>query len=130
MKKNVTFKELRFENFKRLLYLIDFKKLKEEGFVKSKSDGYMDLSADFLGEDKNNLITIAMAHNYIENGDIIPDPDMVIHVDFKKHEAFAISYQDRYAFVNCRDDDPKKVKEVNQFFTKWLENLLKQGFKK
>ena len=31
----------------------------------------------------NDTARIAIAHNYIQNGDVIPDPDMELIVDFQ-----------------------------------------------
>lgn len=110
-----------------------------EGFTKLKSDGFMDLSIDFLhrnhpkGEQEGCFI-ISMAHNYTQNGDLMADPDMEIAVFPEMGMAEALTYQQdglgiyqrvypEPGFVNIRTK-----KELSIFLNKWLVNLKKQGF--
>ncbi len=46
-------------------------------YLKLKSGGFMDLNIDFL-YDEDGKYTISMAHNYVQNGDVMADPDMEI----------------------------------------------------
>ena len=125
-------------NYKKLIKIIpDIKEMKAGDYLKLKSEGFMDLSIDILSSDEDVMI-FSMAHNFIQNGDVMADPDMEIKL-FKKAEAIeALTfqnsslgiYQEVYGFV----DDNKMVRtklkvELNRFLRTWLTNLKNQGFK-
>lgn len=101
---------------------------------KYKSDGFMDLNIDRLTSN-----TIAMAHNYIQNGDVMADPDMEIEIDHEQKTAQALSFQmdgaGIYQQVFTYDDNGNKKgirmklkKDLNKFLNRWLTNLNQQGF--
>ena len=104
-------------------------------YVKMKSGGLMDLNMDRLyHKDRDGEIVIALAHNYEQNGDLIPDPDMEIRINPLLKMAEALTYQDTYGYqevypvpgmVNLRN---KQM--LNTFLKMWLQNLKNQGFKK
>lgn len=108
----------------------DFLK-REEGYMELKSKGFMDLNVDRLNEDR-----IAMAHNYIQNGDVMADPDMEVRIDVKRKVASALTFQqDSLGIYQVVYPEPGKVnlrlkKELNLFLNQWLNNLEKQGFYK
>lgn len=124
-------------NYKKLAKLFDI-----EEFCKSEpgtaltleSQGFMDLKVDHLGTDDENLgVRISLAHNFIQNGDVMADPDMEIRVipEVKMAEAltFQMSNPPIYQMVY---PEPGKVdlrakKELNSFLHTWLNNLLRQG---
>lgn len=60
--------------------------------LKLKSGGFMDLNLDMLYEENGNY-TIAMAHNYIQNGDVMADPDMEIKIIPSMKMAEALSFR-------------------------------------
>lgn len=118
-------------------------KLKEdkEGYKKLKSGAYMDLSIDLLrgkehpkGGQSGHCFLIAMAHNYIQNGDVMADPDMEIAIYPEMKMAEALSYQQDglgiYQMVYPEPGflNPKLKKELNSFLNQWLDNLKQQGF--
>lgn len=101
---------------------------------KSKVNGYMDLSFDYLGSRGDGKHTIALAHNYELNGDLVPDPDMQIRIDTKAKTAEAMTFQNLYAYQEVSFDeaqtDPKNErlkKELNLFLSQWLNNAIEQG---
>ena len=96
---------------------------------KLTADGYMDLHLDILSR-ANDTARIAIAHNHIHNGDVIPDPDMELIVDFREQTVNAKSYQNLYVYsVVEEEDDPKLQQELNEFLDMWLDNLIEQGHK-
>ncbi|MCK4679275.1 MAG: DUF1249 domain-containing protein [Bacteroidales bacterium] len=110
---------------------------KFEDHVKLESGGFMDLSIDFLYKGKK-YFTIAMAHNYVQNGDLMADPDMEIKIipDMKMAEALSFR-QDGGLPINQHvyvEIDGKKMvyplvkKHLNSFLSGWLLNIKKQGF--
>jgi len=101
------------------------------GFLKLKAPGFMDLNVDILLGNRFSL-----AHNYIQNGDVIADPDMEIEVNFEMQTAEALSYQDYigYQAVYLFNEKGEKVsfyprikKDLNIFLSQWLTNIKNQG---
>lgn len=114
---------------------------KGEGFIKLKSEGYMNLNIDSLGgkehpkgEQDGHCFIIAMAHNHIQNGDLMADPDMEIAVYPEMKMAEALTYQQDglgiYQMVYPEPGlvNPKLKKQLNSFLNQWLDNLKKQNF--
>ena len=101
-------------------------------YRRSEAAGFMDLHLDVVRRTEEEL-RIALAHNYIQNGDSIPDPDMEIRVylieGWKKAEA--LTYQDRYRYDEVYPDPdhvhPRFKRSLNAFLNQWLTNLKKQG---
>lgn len=106
--------------------------------LKLKSDGFMDLNLDLLFEEDGKY-TIAMAHNYIQNGDVMADPDMEIRIIPSMKMAEALSFrQDGGIPINQHVYEevdgktmvyPRIKKELNTFLSGWLLNIKNQGFK-
>ena len=100
--------------------------------------GMMDLNYDRLGcrkLDLGNYVSydIALAHNYIQNGDVIADPDMEIRIYPEIKYAEALTYQlDGLGIFQRVYPEPGKVcprikRELNQFLNQWLKNCIDQG---
>jgi uncharacterized protein YqiB (DUF1249 family) len=125
-------------NFNRLIKLGIINadgKLQFKEALKLKSKGYMDLSLDELEKEPDGNYTIALAHNFEQNGDIMADPDMQIRVISIMHSIEALTYQldsmGIYQVVYPKPNlvNPRLKKELNRFLEKWLINLIEQGFK-
>ncbi len=97
-----------------------------ERYAKLAAPGFMDLHVDILNK-TGNVWRIALAHNYKSGGDVIPDPDMEVSVDFHNETAQAETYQDTYVYREANDERSKK--ELNEFLVLWLGNLIEQGHK-
>jgi len=95
-------------------------------YVKLKADGFMDLNVDILYR-KRDTTRIAVAHNYIQNGAVIPDPDMELLGDFKNQTVEAKTFQNIYAYSAVEDGNDALQDELNQFLWMWLNNLIEQG---
>lgn len=97
------------------------------GYLKLKQLGYMDLTIERL-----NANEISLTHYYLQNGDLVPDPDMQIEIDFKKHSADAVTFQNSLIFqtVHLSDGEinSKLQKDLNLHLLYWLKNLKAQGF--
>lgn len=110
----------------------DLEKLEPGDYVKFKSEGYMDLSLDVLSKDSKQM-EIALAHNYVVNGDLVPDPDMTIRIYFDLKSAEALTYQDTIGFQQVYPTPktfyPKLKTSLNKFLNQWLINIHRQGFK-
>lgn len=103
-------------------------------YLKIKNKPYMDLNVDRLSGN-----VISMAHNYIQNGDVMADPDMTIEIYPDQRRAEALTFQNDgvgvWQAVYNYDDQGRKVavrprlkKELNSFLVQWLRNLKAQGF--
>jgi uncharacterized protein YqiB (DUF1249 family) len=116
------------QNYKILEEILgDLTKLPE--YLKLKSSGFMDLNMDNLGNNR-----IALSHNYEQNGDLIPDPDMEIRILPELKAIEALSYQDTYGYQTVYPE-PGKInigakQKLNVFLSHWLKNLRDQGFKR
>jgi len=60
--------------------------------LKLKRSGFMDLNFDELEKDEQGQV-IAMAHNYIQNGDVMADPDMQIRIIPEMASIEALTFQ-------------------------------------
>ena len=98
----------------------------------------MDLNYDRLGcrdENSNNCASsdMALAHNYIQNGDVMADPDMEIRIYPEIKYAEALTYQlDGLGIFQRVYPEPGKVypklkRELNKFLNQWLKNCIDQG---
>ncbi len=93
---------------------------------------YMNLSFDLISNNVG-VITFALSQSYLQNGDRVPDPDMMIRVFPKYYMAEALTYQDSYKYEEVYPKvnfvDIKAKEELNQFLNNWLKNLINQGHK-
>jgi hypothetical protein len=94
------------EIFTRLLRVVP--NLRNIGsYAKLSAAGFMDLHVDILSKN-GNIWRISLAHNYKSGGDVIPDPDMEVTVDFAAETAQAETYQDTYGYREANDERSKK----------------------
>ncbi len=110
-----------------------------EGYAKLQSKGYMDLNIDVQNWKEKNKKTfrISMAHNSIQNGDVMCNPDMEIRIHREAKMAEALTFQNDYVGVFNRvykEGDENMVnmkmkKELNSFLNQWLKNIKMQGHK-
>ena len=123
--------------FNKLCKIINFNELKSKNNLNFKAKGFMDLNVDYICEEDNGNFRIAIAHNYIQNGDLMCDPDMEIRVYPKLKIAEALTFQQDghpsiYKVVYTEDGkrfNPVAKKKLNNFLNKWLSNILNQNYK-
>lgn len=129
-------------NFNKLNKVIpNLKQNLEKGSTYGKSSfeeesGHMGLSLDVIGKDTDNRYEVALSHTYQENGDLIPDPDMQLRIDFDLETVEALTYQDSIGYQQVYHQENDKVyfnnklkKDLNKFLSQWLTNLIQQGHK-
>ena len=120
-----------------MIYETIYNKLKKIGILDIKehatfkSEGFMDLHIDVL-EENEKMKHISLAHNYIQNGDVMADPDMEILIHKSTNTAEALTFQqDPYIFQRIYDSNGKanqKLKKaLNSFLNQWLTNIINQG---
>lgn len=97
-----------------------------------KADGFMDLSFEVLTRSDSSM-DVAIAHYYTQNGDLVPDPDMRIRLDFKRKAAFPMSFQNSLVYREAMDEQgrgsKREVADQSAFLCTWLRNLKSQGHK-
>jgi uncharacterized protein YqiB (DUF1249 family) len=127
-----------FKNLSRVIPgLLD---LKPGDYLRLEAPGFMPLAVDCLARESDGTLVVAIAHNFIQNGDVCPDPDMQIRVLPPREFAGtsipgyveALTYQDmtRYEEVYTRDARafrPALKKSLNSFLLLWSKNLIQQG---
>lgn len=93
-------------------------------------DSYMDVCVQDLGDNK-----VSVAHYFKQNGDMVPDPDMVFLKIPHLGVWVSVSYQDAYKYneaVVVKDGKadgiyPRKCKEMKSFADMWMKNIKEQG---
>jgi len=109
--------------------------LKFDEYVKLKSGNFMDLNIDHLNhKNDDQSIVISLSHNYIQEGDVMADPDMEVRIIPSMKMVEALTFQQdstgTYQQVYLEDGrfNPTLKKELNKFLNYWLKNLIEQGF--
>ncbi|ASS48424.1 MAG: hypothetical protein A3D31_08325 [Candidatus Fluviicola riflensis] len=104
-------------------------------YGKSVKTGYMDFNLEVLDRDKTGFY-IAISHYYLQNGDMVADPDMEIFVNIKKKTIEALHFQDALRYIEVYPDKRNRDvfsrhqrKDQNDFLADWLKNLKNQGHK-
>ena len=110
--------------------ILDENGMMQAEYMKFKSPGLMDLNVDKLTSD-----TIALAHNGIQNGDVMADPDLQVRINRPGKMAEALTFQNDYLgiFQEVYPEPgkyyPKLKKELNDFLNDWLKNMIEvQGY--
>jgi uncharacterized protein YqiB (DUF1249 family) len=94
-------------------------------FMKFTSPGLMDLSVDRLIEN-----TIALAHNGIQNGDVMADSGVVVRIYPETKIAEDLTFQNDYlgiyqeVYSEPGKYYPKLKEELNEFLNEWLQNMI------
>jgi hypothetical protein len=105
--------------------ILDKKGCMQPSYMKFKSSGLMDLNVDKLSANM-----IAIAHNGLQNGDVMADPDVEVEINTEKQEAEALSFQNDYLgiYQNVYEDgekcNVKLQKDLNIFLDDWLSNII------
>ena len=127
--------EIMFEKLVKLGIINQDGSLKFDEYLKLKSRSFMDLNIDHLShKDDENSIVISLAHNFIQNGDVMADPDMEIRIIPSMKMVEALTFQQdstgTYQQVYLEDGRfyPALKKDLNNFLNSWLKNLIQQGF--
>jgi len=125
------------KNYNRLIKIFpDLENMEAGGYRKVENGSYMPLSMDVLADNEYGRV-ISIAHNYVQNGDVMADPDMQLLISFKKQTAQAMTFQNdgMGVYQECLFFEDGKLlvrmkllKELNRFLDTWTKNLVDQGF--
>jgi len=97
-------------------------------YQKMQANGFMDLNIDRLDDTR-----IAIAHNYIQNGDLMADPDVTFLVDIEKGEARPFAFQNDSLGIYRETINENGThlasyeRELTTFTIDWLRNVKEQG---
>lgn len=122
--------------FKLLTELGIVENMRNYIYVNYKNDELMTLHVDLLNRE-NDKILCAIAHNGMQNGDVMRDPDMEIIIDLEKSEAFPLTYRNDYVGVfeqvyeggESTPQNETLKKELASFLEEWLHSLIKLNYK-
>jgi len=98
---------------------------KTSGHKKFVNKPYMDLNIDWWPEGKN--LRIAVAHNSIQEGDVMADPDMEFRYT-PEGNLIPMTYQNDYAGKYDDSESPAAIRSRAQFSEMWAKNIRAQGF--
>lgn len=111
------------------LGILDENGIMQADYMKFEAPGLMDLHVDRLFND-----IISLAHNGLQNGDVMADPDMQIKIYQASKSAEALTFQNDYmgiyqeVYPEPGKFYPKLKRELNQFLNDWLTNLIEQKY--
>lgn len=101
-------------------------------YVRFESDTYEPLYIERISEDQ-----LAMAHTYVQNGDMMYDPEIVFYVDDEHKQLRPMTYEqsDLGVYQRVYDPDDQALahpnrnleRGINDMFRTWSENLKQQG---
>lgn len=96
---------------------------------KLEREPYQPLHVDVLERTRDH-VTIALAHYYEQNGDLVPDPDMSVRLYPQHQMAEALTFQNSlvytevYAVVDGkRMVYPRAKASLNRFLLGWVRNI-------
>lgn len=101
-----------------------------DSYVRLTASSFMDLHVDILAVEAQAM-RISMAHNFRQNGDVVPDPDMEIRIWRTCGMAEALTFQNQFIYQEVyRSEDKVDLvlkEQLNAFLLQWLKNLAAQG---
>ena len=96
---------------------------------KLEKEPYQPLHVDVL-ERTSDAVTIALAHYYEQNGDLVPDPDMQVRLYPKYQMAEALTFQNSLVYTEVytvvdgkRMVYPRAKASLNQFLEQWAKSF-------
>lgn len=112
--------------FKKLqqIGILDETGTMKQSYMRFASEGLMDLHVDRL-----QATRLSVAHNGIQNGDVMADPDVEITIYPERQEAEGMTFQNDYlgTYQEVYDDGKPNVKlqaDLNIFLHDWLTNII------
>ena len=124
-------------NYRRIYAMIPELIEKRQQYKRYESAGFMPLSFDFLTRDDKGRYIIAMAHNGVQNGDLMADPDMEIALDPLTGTAEPLTFQNDYLGLyqqvyiehNGQRLYSKRLRtDLDEFLYQWLNNIEHQDY--
>jgi hypothetical protein len=83
------------KNVKWIIELLgDFERLKQEP-IQRKVEGFLPLNIEYVGKGPRAGMLLSVMHHYLQHGDVMKDPDLVVEVFLPVDEWLPVSYQRR-----------------------------------
>ena len=109
--------------------------LQKRQYFRVENGSYMPLSVDYLGKLKYGHHAYSIAHNFIQNGDVMADPDMEF-VDIEGTWIPATFQQDSLGFFQQAlvydngklHSSDKIIHKLSKFAIEWSNILINQGY--
>ena len=129
-------------NYKRIKpYLLAVDQQEDQHFTFS-ADGFMPLSIEYLGySDADGHPVYSLLQYYIQNGDLMRDPDMTISVNDAAGTVCPLTFQQdgigpygtmyREIFHTSGGRttyNPRELHDLDSFLNVWTKNIQGQGF--
>ena len=118
------------EIFERLVDIFEPILTSEKTYQKYAAEGFEPLSVEMQGD------ILALAHTYVQNGDLMWDPRIDFKVDYDNKKVTPISYENSglgvYEEYDIAEPTPQlieKLHELLDFTDTWLDNIESQGYK-
>ena len=115
------------EIYERVGELGIIEKLEKNHYIRLQREGLMDLHIDKLTDNGTTLI-FSMAHNGIQNGDVMADPDMEIAYNRTARMASALSFQNDYIGMYTNAEKPEDAYSMNDFLNGWLKEIKNNNY--
>ena len=134
------------ESTRKPLYSVLYKSLEAAGFIKGtrfvsfktyQCSPYMDLVIENIGYWRDLLgrsnQVVSMAHYFVQNGDLMADPDLTLGVNYQRREAYPLSYKcdGMGVYQDVFDEDDQLVAELEDeiggLIKTFASNIKKQG---
>lgn len=107
--------------------------------IRIENRAYMPLVIEFIGEGPRGLPLISVAHTYIQEGDVMYDPEMTFEVDPQNPREWGpITYRQDNLGIHqqavWRTEQgqvmiaPRLARDLKAFARTWNKNLREQGF--
>jgi uncharacterized protein YqiB (DUF1249 family) len=120
-------------NYRRIVELVpDVVTAPVETLWRLSSGPFMDLVVEVIGRSDTKVL-VSMSHSFVQNGDLMMDPEMEVELSLRSRTANAHSFLQSSTGYRCLSYprpgfvDPRALRENNAFLDSWLGNLKAQG---
>jgi hypothetical protein len=107
----------------------------QQAGIRVEVPGFMPLCIEYLGTGLRGGVLLSIAHYYLQNGDLMADPELVVEVIGE--DWHPVTYQQDnvglYQQAVYEEDGkvmlrPRLISELQRFMTMWDSNLKNQGY--
>jgi phosphoribosylformylglycinamidine (FGAM) synthase PurS component len=109
------------ETVKKVLRNLGFESVEDvpmHDYWEVEVPGYMDLTIERVADNH-----ISVSHNYLQNGDVMRDPEIVFEIENTHWKPIEYVQDPMIAQY-----DPDGLDQVESFASQWGDNLKQQGF--
>jgi hypothetical protein len=106
--------------------------------IKLEVESYMPLAIQFIGVGPRGMPLVSVMHHYLQNGDVMRDPDVEFEIDTEggwhpiSYRQDSVGLMQEAVFADPQSGRvmvrPKLVRDLRRFAATWSNNLDEQGF--